>query len=94
MGYENNVQGQVTIPKKWREKFGLWPRTEVEFVLKRGLKIVKRRLPGQGKFLIKHMRGRGTVKLSTDEIMVLTPERINALGNVRRNVFIAHLHDD
>lgn len=70
------AKGQVTIPKKWRQKFGLWPGTEVEFVPEEGgLKIVKKRsFPGRGKLLIKHMRGRGTVKLSTDEIMALTRE--------------------
>ena len=30
------AKGQVTIPKKWREKFGLWPGTEVEFVPEEG----------------------------------------------------------
>ena len=68
------AKGQVTIPKKWREKFGLWPGTEVEFVPEEeGLKIVKKRgFSGRGEFLIKHLRGRGTVRLSTDEIMALT----------------------
>jgi len=67
------AKGQVTIPKKWREKFGLLPGTEVEFVPEEGgLKLVKKSLSGKGELLIKHMRGRGTVKLSTDEIMALT----------------------
>ncbi len=67
------AKGQVTIPKKWREKFGLWPGTEVDFVPEKGgLKLIKKSLPGKGELLIKHMKGRGTVKLSTDEIMALT----------------------
>lgn len=67
------AKGQVTIPKKLREKFGLWPGTEVEFVREEGgLKLVKKSHPGKGELLIKHMRGRGTVRLTTDEIMALT----------------------
>ena len=73
-------KGQVTIPKKWREKFGFWPGSEVDFIPEEdGLKIVKKKtIPGRGELLIRHMRvirhmrGRGTVKLSTDEIMALT----------------------
>ncbi len=67
-------KGQVTIPKKWREKFGFWPGSEVDFIAEEdGLKIVKKKtIPGRGELLIRHMRGRGTVKLSTDEIMALT----------------------
>ena len=67
-------KGQVTIPKKWREKFGFWPGSEVDFIPEEdGLKIVKKEtVPGRGELLIQHMRGRGTVKLSTDEIMALT----------------------
>ncbi len=67
-------KGQVTIPKKWREKFGFWPGREVDFIPEEdGLKIVKKKTaPGRGEVLIQHMRGRGTVKLSTDEILALT----------------------
>ncbi len=67
-------KGQVTIPKKWRERFGFWPGSEVDFIPEKdGLKIVKKKtIPGRGELLIRHMRGRGTVKLSTDEIMALT----------------------
>ncbi|OAQ19791.1 AbrB/MazE/SpoVT family DNA-binding domain-containing protein [Thermosulfurimonas dismutans] len=39
-------KGQVTIPKKWREKFGFLPGTEVEFIPEEGgLKLVKKRRP-------------------------------------------------
>jgi antitoxin PrlF len=67
------TKGQVTIPKKWRERFGFFPGTEVEFIPEEnGLKIVKKKSFIEGKALIEHMRGRGTVKMSTDEIMALT----------------------
>ena len=36
-------RGQVTIPKKFREKFGLHPSTEVEFVSEKGSLLVRRK---------------------------------------------------
>jgi AbrB family looped-hinge helix DNA binding protein len=35
-------RGQVTIPKKLRERFGLEPRIEVEFVDERGKLVLKK----------------------------------------------------
>ncbi len=67
-------KGQVTIPRKIREELGLLPDTEVEFEVD-GNVVRIRRVPGRrrrGASLIGHMRGRGTVKLTTDEIMALT----------------------
>jgi AbrB family looped-hinge helix DNA binding protein len=35
-------KGQVTVPKRYRDKYGLWKGTEVEFVEdKSGLKLIK-----------------------------------------------------
>jgi AbrB family looped-hinge helix DNA binding protein len=66
-------KGQITIPKQWREKLGFLPGIEVEFIPEEDcLKIVKKRTGVNGEDLIRHMRGRGTVNLSTDEIMALT----------------------
>ena len=67
-------KGQVTIPADIREKAGLLPETEVEFALERG-RVVLRKIPGKsgrGHRLVEAMRGRGTVKMTTDEIMALT----------------------
>jgi len=67
-------KGQVTIPQHIREAAGLLPRTEVEFVLEDG-RVYVRRLegtPGRGSALVEHLRGRGTVSMTTDEIMRLT----------------------
>ena len=67
-------KGQVTIPREIREKLGLLPNTEVEFDVD-GSVVHIRRVEGvrrRGKSLVGHMRGRGTVKLTTDEIMALT----------------------
>jgi bifunctional DNA-binding transcriptional regulator/antitoxin component of YhaV-PrlF toxin-antitoxin module len=71
--------GQITIPRELQERFGFLPDTEVELIPEKGgLKLVR---PGHdaktptlmsGKDLIEHMRGRGTGRLSTDEIMEIT----------------------
>jgi len=67
-------KGQVTIPAEIREKAGLLPNTEVEFELERG-KVVIRKAAGtsrRGRRLVEAMKGKGTVRMSTDEIMALT----------------------
>jgi AbrB family looped-hinge helix DNA binding protein len=70
-------KGQVTIPQEIREKAGLLPYTEVEFILEpEGVRIIKAREPrGQtrGERVVSLLRrGRGHVTMSTDEIMALT----------------------
>lgn len=67
-------KGQVTIPAEIREKAGLLPNTEVEFELERG-KVVIKKAAGtrrRGRRLVEAMKGKGTVRMSTDEIMALT----------------------
>ena len=67
-------KGQVTIPQAVREKLGLLPDSEVEFRVE-GNVAVLRKAEGpsrRGRRLIEGMRGRATVKLSTDEIMAMT----------------------
>ena len=68
-------KGQVTIPQELRERFGLLPNTEVEFVATpdgKELRLMKSSKPsGRGRALIERMRGRGTGKLSTDELLKL-----------------------
>lgn len=69
-------KGQVTIPIEIREKAGLLPNTEVDFVLVRGgVRLVKAKAKGRrgrGDEVIRRLRGSGTVRMSTDEIMALT----------------------
>jgi AbrB family looped-hinge helix DNA binding protein len=68
-------KGQVTIPADIREKAGLLPNTEVEFEFDgRSVRVrrAKSTKPGRGARLVAHLRGRGDVKMSTDEIMALT----------------------
>jgi AbrB family looped-hinge helix DNA binding protein len=69
-------KGQVTIPVEIREKTGLLPETEVEFELDgKGVRIRRARTPrraGRGAAAVGRLRGKATVKMSTDEIMALT----------------------
>jgi AbrB family looped-hinge helix DNA binding protein len=69
-------KGQVTIPREVREKLGLLPHTEVEFVVEGNVAYVRKAGGPQrrGRRLIERLRGRATVKMSTDEIMALTRE--------------------
>jgi AbrB family looped-hinge helix DNA binding protein len=69
-------KGQVTIPIDIRERAGLLPQTEVEFEFDgKSVRIVRakaRKNDGRGARLIRHLRGRGDVAMTTDEIMALT----------------------
>ena len=69
-------KGQVTIPQDIRERFGLLPDTEVEFVVKgRVVQLVKAKRPGRssrGEAIVRRLRGTATVHMSTDEILSLT----------------------
>ena len=66
------TKGQVTIPLEVRERLGLLPNTEVDFRIQ-GNTVVLTKASGRrkGRRLIEHMRGRGTVRMSTDDIMAL-----------------------
>jgi AbrB family looped-hinge helix DNA binding protein len=70
------TKGQVTIPIEIREKLGLLPDTEVEFEVERdAVRLRKARAslrPTRGQALVEHMRGRGTRRITTAEIMRLT----------------------
>lgn len=66
------TKGQVTIPLEVRRRLGIEPGTEVEFeVGDDGVRLI-RRPTKNGAALVKKMRGRGGVSMSTDEIMALT----------------------
>ena len=68
------TKGQVTIPIEIREQLGLLPDTEVDFeVAGNTVRIVKTRgRQGRGRALVARMRGRGTTRMTTDEILALT----------------------
>ena len=68
-------KGQVTIPLAVRERAGLAPNMEVEFVFEKE-KVVLRKAKGQqnrGGIAVERLRrGRPRTMLSTDEILALT----------------------
>jgi len=67
-------KGQVTIPQAVRQKLGLLPDTEVEFRVDGNVAILSKAEGAlrRGRRLVDVMRGRATVKMSTDEIMAMT----------------------
>ena len=66
-------KGQVTIPQEIREKLGITPSVEVDFVEEKGkVYLVKSNLQTKKTNTFKRLRGISSVKLSTDEIMALT----------------------
>jgi AbrB family looped-hinge helix DNA binding protein len=69
-------KGQVTIPVGIREKAGLWPGTEVDFELvDDSVRIVRAKTPKgetRGERAVRLLRGSGSGKMTTDEIMALT----------------------
>ena len=67
-------KGQVTIPQDIRERYGLLPHTEVEFVVE-GETVFLRKTDGENRRLrawLEQARGSANIKMSTDEIMALT----------------------
>jgi AbrB family looped-hinge helix DNA binding protein len=68
-------KGQVTIPVQIREKLGLLPNSEVEFELV-GNTVRIRKARGtrsrRGRSLVERLRGKGGIRMSTDEILALT----------------------
>ena len=67
-------KGQVTIPGSIRQKLGIFPQSEVEFVVE-GTAVILRAVAektDRGKRLVDSLRGRATVRMTTDEIMAFT----------------------
>ena len=67
-------KGQVTIPKELRDAFAIRAGSEVEWEAGNGVLVVRKVSdgPSRGRAIAEHLRGRGDVRLSTDEIMALT----------------------
>lgn len=70
-------KGQVTIPLAIRRRAGFLPDTEVEFELKGNTVLLRRvaKVPRRGPRLLRALRGRGTTRMTTDQIMALTRGR-------------------
>ncbi len=66
-------KGQVTIPIEIRQRLGLLPETEVVFELVGDtVRLRKERGRSRGRGVVAHLRGRGTVKMTTNQILALT----------------------
>ena len=67
-------KGQVTIPIEIRESLGIVPHSEVEFVEEGGQVVLRRKAApsARGRRLVEAIRGKSTVKMTTDQIMALT----------------------
>jgi len=67
------TKGQVTIPQHIREKLGITPHTEVDFVEVEGkVYLVKNAEKSEKTNRFNRYRGVATVKMTTAEIMALT----------------------
>lgn len=66
-------KGQVTIPKELRDALNIGAGTEVAFE-RADDAIIVRKVGGsnRGREMVNRLRGRGDVRLSTEEIMALT----------------------
>jgi AbrB family looped-hinge helix DNA binding protein len=67
------TKGQVTIPQSIREKFGITPAIEIDFIEEKGrIYLVKGKRENIKSHRFRRLRGIATVKMTTDEIMALT----------------------
>jgi len=67
------IKGQVTIPQEIREKLGITPAVEIDFIEEKGrIYLVKRRGQAKKTHRFRKLRGIGNVKMTTNEIMALT----------------------
>lgn len=66
------TKGQVTIPQRIREKLGITPKSEVDF-LEDGDRVYLLKKSGSSlEKRFRALRGVATVKMKTDEIMAMT----------------------
>lgn len=73
------TKGQVTIPQEVRERLGILPGTEVDFVISGDSARLVKTSPKNGRAtrgerIVDRIRGKGTanLNLTTDQIMALT----------------------
>jgi AbrB family looped-hinge helix DNA binding protein len=67
-------KGQVTIPQDIRERYGLLPHTEVEFIDEAGAVVLRKAEGGnrRAREWVRRYRGTADAGLTSDEIMRLT----------------------
>ena len=67
-------KGQITIPQAIREKLGITPFSEVDFVVQGDSVVLVKKERGDTPF--KRLRGVTAIVMSTDEIMALTRDNM------------------
>ena len=66
-------KGQITIPEHIREKLGITPDTDVDFIQEGNrVYLIKKKILSSKKNKFRRFRGIATIKMTTDEIMSLT----------------------
>ncbi|MEA3359165.1 MAG: AbrB/MazE/SpoVT family DNA-binding domain-containing protein [Thermodesulfobacteriota bacterium] len=69
------IKGQVTIPQEIREKLGITPSVEVDFIEEQNrIYLVKRAGEPKKAHRFRRLKGIANVKMTTNEIMALTRE--------------------
>lgn len=71
------VKGQVTIPKKYRQQYGLEPHTEVVFEEAQGGVLIRSARPAgkeRIRVILQGMRGIADAGKRTDDILSMTRE--------------------
>ena len=68
------TKGQVTIPRDIREKLAMFPHSDVEFVVVGNVVYLRKKDAGEGRGqrAVERMRGKATVRMTTDDILALT----------------------
>lgn len=66
------TKGQVTIPQRIREKLGIAPNSEVDFVEDGDRVYLLKKSGDRLEKRFRALRGIATVKMTTDEIMAMT----------------------
>jgi AbrB family looped-hinge helix DNA binding protein len=66
------TKGQITIPQHIREKLGITPNTELDFLEKEGQVYLVKVDTNAKTSKFKRLRGIATIKMTTDKIMSLT----------------------
>jgi len=69
------TKGQVTIPRNVREKLGIIPQTNIDFLEDKGRFYIVKTTKTKRTNKFKKFRGIATSRMSTDEILKLTRER-------------------
>lgn len=80
-------KGQVTIPQDIRERLGLLPNTEVEFAVRGGEAVIRRKkgAPTHAEQVVAHLKTHGArMRLSSAELLALLRDEPDDVGAAAR----------